>query len=558
MYETTNNVNVLESSALPRPQEPSPTPGPATSWSGGEKRVFAWLGRVLPNLLVLLTLGGLAFWGHHTGWKVPRFSELTGAGGKDNDDWCPEHTVPESQCVECNPGLLPKPKAYGWCATHGVHDCPLEHPEVAQLTPAPPITSAIRQRVRRALDFAGREENSKKCKLHPRRIQFASQAALDRMGIELEAAWESPVEESVAASGEVGYDPARVAHLSSPVPGKVWRVEEGGDLGHPVRKGEVLALIDAAEVGKAKTEFLQAVAQVELKAETLEGLRAPYSRGAIPEGKFREARAALREAQIRLVGAQQTLTNLGLPITGEDLTGLAPAEVGRRVQFLGLPENVAKALDPKKTTTNLFPVKAPFDGEVVSRPAVTGEVVTASQTLFVVADPRRMWLTLHLRPDSLKPFRQKNWRLLLAGKPVRFVPDGMQEEVTGTVTWISTAVDEKTRTLRVRAELTNPDGKLQANTFGTGRVVLREEKQAVTVPSDAIHWEGGCHVVFVWDKNSSRKDAPKVFHVRTVRPGVRNGPSTEIIAGVLPGEMVATRNSGVLRAELLKNRLGEG
>ena len=65
-------------------------------------------------------------------------------------------------------------------------------------------------------------------------------------------------------------------------------------------------------------------------------------------------------------------------------------------------------------------------------------------------------------------------------------------------------------------------------------------------------------MVFVRDKNFLNEGAPKVFHVRTVRPGVQNGPYTEIIAGLLPGEVIATQNSAVLRAELLKNNLGEG
>jgi multidrug efflux pump subunit AcrA (membrane-fusion protein) len=88
---------------------------------------------------------------------------------------------------------------------------------------------------------------------------------------------------------------------------------------------------------------------------------------------------------------------------------------------------------------------------------------------------------------------------------------------------------------------------------------LREEKEAIAVPNEAIHWEGCCHVVFVRDKGYfDSKDSPKVFHVRTVRPGTRNGTFTEIIAGVLPGEVLATKGSDVLRAELLKNSLGEG
>ena len=49
-----------------------------------------------------------------------------------------------------------------------------------------------------------------------------------------------------------------------------------------------------------------------------------------------------------------------------------------------------------------------------------------------------------------------------------------------------------------------------------------------------------------------------MFHVRKVRPGARDDTNVEIIAGVLPGEVVATKGSGVLRAELLKNNLGGG
>jgi cobalt-zinc-cadmium efflux system membrane fusion protein len=186
-----------------------------------------------------------------------------------------------------------------------------------------------------------------------------------------------------------------------------------------------------------------------------------------------------------------------------------------------------------------------------------GETVNAGKSLFTVADTRRMWLTLHVPFDSLRPFREKDPRRLLGGKPVRFKLD-TGDEVSGNVAWISTAVDEKTHTLQVRAELPNADGRLRANVFGAGRIVLRVEERAVTVPNEAVHWDGKCNVVFVRDKASSAEDAPKVFHVRSVVPGVKDARNTEIIAGLLPGEQVATRNSNVLRAELLKASLGEG
>jgi cobalt-zinc-cadmium efflux system membrane fusion protein len=49
-----------------------------------------------------------------------------------------------------------------------------------------------------------------------------------------------------------------------------------------------------------------------------------------------------------------------------------------------------------------------------------------------------------------------------------------------------------------------------------------------------------------------------VFHVRTVRLGAKNEKYSEVLAGVLPGEVIATKGSDVLRAEMLKNNLGEG
>ena len=131
--------------------------------------------------------------------------------------------------------------------------------------------------------------------------------------------------------------------------------------------------------------------------------------------------------------------------------------------------------------------------------------------------------------------------------------------MSGKLVWISTAADQQTRMVAARAELPNPQGQLRDETFGAGRIILREEGEAVAVPHEAIHWEGCCQVVFVRDKGYfDSSQSPKVFHVRTVRLGAKSEKAVEIIAGVLPGEVVATKGSDVLRAELLKNNLGEG
>src|SRR6516164_4161609 len=103
------------------------------------RTAFVRLLRGLPTVFVLAALAGLAWWGHRTGWALPSFAALTGEEAKGQDDWCDAHGVPESACVECNAALLPRGKDYGWCKEHGVHNCPLEHPDVAQLRSAPQV-----------------------------------------------------------------------------------------------------------------------------------------------------------------------------------------------------------------------------------------------------------------------------------------------------------------------------------------------------------------------------------------------------------------------------------
>jgi cobalt-zinc-cadmium efflux system membrane fusion protein len=231
--------------------------------------------------------------------------------------------------------------------------------------------------------------------------------------------------------------------------------------------------------------------------------------------------------------------------------------LSKKLLFLGIPEAVASKLDPRTATANLIPVLASREGVVTAGNVVPGEMVDPAKTLFVVTDPSQLWLILHVRGEDAKYLRQRNDHGT-PGQQVRFRPDGGGREVSGELVWISKAVDEKTRTVQVRAHVPNPDGKLLANTFGTGTIVLREEASAVVVPNEALHQEKNCFFVFVRDKNFDKEGAPKVFHVREVRPGVRNGKYTEIIANLWPGEYVATTNSAVLRAELLKGNLGSG
>jgi cobalt-zinc-cadmium efflux system membrane fusion protein len=522
--------------------------------------VIGLAGHAVPGLIALAAVGGLVFAGQKTHWRIPKFSELRGQAAAEKDDWCEEHNVPDSECVECNKGCLPPSKERGWCKIHGVHECPVCNPAIAQIPNAGEIAAEEKPHSEDSLNFAPRPENNSKCKLQQRRIQFATTEIIERLGIEVTPAKHAPISESVTANGEIGFDPTRTARLSSRVPGTLWRVEK--QIGDKVKKGEVLALVDAADVGKAKAELQQSIVNLDLKTQTLANLKG--STGVVAGKSVQEAESAVAEAHVRMLAARQSLVNLGLPLPKVDDISAEPEELTKQLQFLGLTDELAEAVAKTSSSSNLLPVRAPFDGEVTERTGVPGEVVAPNKVLFVVADTRVMWLTLNVRIEDAERIHP--------GQPVQFQHDGHNDWDGGEVAWVSPSVDEATRTVPVRVKLPNTAGRHHARSFGTARIVLRQEANAIVVPKDAVHWEGDCYVVFVRDKNFE-KSKYKVFHVRKIRPGATElnsgegrGASgemlaaaiVEIAAGLLPGELVASTNSGILRSELLKNNLGAG
>lgn len=508
----------------------------------------SWLRSALPTTAVICALAGLAYWGYRTDWTLPKFSALMGTKTTE-EEWCEEHSVPEAQCMECNVNLVPYGKDYGWCKEHGVYQCTLHHPDVAQLKEPPQMTPSDFERAARALAVMPRVENNSSCRLHQKRIQFASVEALEKTGVDIAVVDERPLVEAIVANGEVVYDQTREAHLSSRAAGTVWRVEK--QVGEHVSVGDVLALVDAAEIGRVKGEFLQAISQLRLKQSVFDRLK-PLSNGAVAERLIRDAEAEVQGAEIRLMSAQQTLVNLGMPVRAEDFADVSTEQISRRIQFLGLPEKLIASLDPHTTTSNLCPVRAPLAGIVTESHVVAGEVVDVNRILFALADTSRMWLSIDARQDDAK--------YITRGQKVLFRPSDTQSrsELNGTISWISTAANDRTRTVTVRVELPNRDGKLRANTFGTARIVLREEPKAIMVPTEAVHWDGTCHVVFVRDKDFLQPGSLKFFHVRSVRVGAKDGNETEIIAGLVPGEVIASKNSVVLQSQLLKSALGAG
>ena len=501
--------------------------------------------------LVLIGFAAVFYYGHHNDWRIPKFAALAGPVETSVDDWCEEHAVPESICVACDPTLKPKGPDYGWCAEHGVHNCTLDHPDVSQLKEPPSQEELVAdlQRAARALEIATRKENNSSCDIYKTQIQFASIETVQQAGVDVELVEREPIVESIFGNGEIVYDPTRLASLASRVPGSVWSVSK--NIGDPVSEGEVLAVIDAVEVGDLKTMLLRSLAEEKLQRQNVTRLSQAGKSGAIAGSRILDAEAALAKAHADVLSAEQSLINLGLPVDVDRLRELSEKQVLNELRLLGIPESLRNQINLETATTNLLPILSPMNGIVVQRSVTPGEVVNPSRILFQVADTQQMWLQLSVPLENMDQ--------LEVGQQIRFTPDGSRRVVEGKLDWVSTSVDKETRMVGVRAILANSDGKLRNETFGMGEIILREESDAIVIPTGSSHWEGCCQVVFVRDKNYfDSPDSYKVFHVRSVRLGAINGDVTEVLSGVLPGEVIATAGSDVLKAQLLKNNLGAG
>ena len=387
-------------------------------------------------------------------------------------------------------------------------------------------------------------------------VRFKSKEAMERTGIDIVPVEERPMVSELVASGVVHYDQRHIAQLSARVPGSVWRVEK--HLGDTVKKGDVLLVIESREVGRLKAEFLNALVAHEARQEQLAILEEVKS--AVMGRQLREAKSALREATNHLHNAEQALVNLGLNVSIADYEPLDDGARAARIRIAGLPESLLGVIDHDHVTSNLMPLCAPFDGIVIGRDAVVGEVIDPAEPIFEVADVSTMWVVLNISKEDAG-------RVAL-GQRVMFRPDGSTDEYESRVAWISTEVNEETRTLEVRAEISrgpaatvaaSPDGRstpagLRANTFGNGRIEVDRRGTALVVPRSSVQWDGSRWVVFVPTGEAS-------FAARPVSPGVQQGESIEIVGdfagGARPTHVVGS-GSHVLKSQILLDRMEAG
>jgi len=234
-----------------------------------------------------------------------------------------------------------------------------------------------------------------------------------------------PLKETVTTVGSVVVDERRLARISSKTKGMA-RVETlfVNFKGTPVRKGEPLAELYSPELYQAIQEVL------------LAQRHAANSQGQGPRPR----------------------TTLGKSLLGEPETLLQSAR--EKLRLWGVtPRQIDEILAQGKADFKL-PILSPISGVVIDKKIVEGQYVAEGESMFEVADLSHVWIQAQVYEDQVS--------LVRVGQAVEATVEAYPgQKFQGTVAFKDPVLNPSTRTLNVRYDLENLDGRLQPGMFAT-------------------------------------------------------------------------------------------
>jgi membrane fusion protein (multidrug efflux system) len=190
-------------------------------------------------------------------------------------------------------------------------------------------------------------------------------------------------------------------------------------------------------------------------------------------------------------------------------------------------------------------VKAPFAGLVSRRHVNVGEFVQPGTKLFDLVSLDPIEAIFHL-PEV------DSGRVRL-GQPVEISLSPFPGELfRGEVSVVSPTIDPTTRTLRVKALIPNPDGRLRPGLFARASLGVELRKGLVMVPEDALLQRSDGQVLFVLDGDNR-------VHRLVVDVGVTHDGLVEVRSGIAAGDRVVRRGQdGLADGEPVALRDPEG
>ncbi len=370
----------------------------------------------------------------------------------------------------------------------------------------------------------------------PAGVVEVPEAAQKNAGIEVNAVATTRLPGVLEVTGIVTPDESRVAHVRPLAKGVVEKINVS--LGSRVTAGQPLLTYDNIELGQLVGEFLteqsalrQTQTDREVKRTALQRAEALIKIEAIAQqeldlrrAEFRNSEAAVASAEARVSRVEEQLHRFGL--SDQDLRALRP-----------------DANEAPHRAASHSTLRAPFAGVVTKFDVAVGEVVESEKELFTLADISTVWVLADVYEKDLA-------KITTTGTVTVKVDAYPDRTFTGRITHVSDLIDPATRAAKVRCVVDNRDGALKLDMFAKITLGTAEERQALTVPADAVQQVDNQALVFV-------RQSETRFERKNVVVGRRSGDLVEILGGLTEGDRVVGKGSFYLKTALLRERIGD-
>lgn len=333
-----------------------------------------------------------------------------------------------------------------------------------------------------------------------------SEEQIASSGITVLSAEARQIDSFIRMPGQIALNEDRTAHVTPRAAGAVEKVE--ANLGQVVSKGDLLAVIASSEVAAQRAALATAEKRRELarSSYTLEKTLWEEKIGARQD--YLRAEQELQEAEVKVQAARQSLQALG--------TGGA---IG---------------------ASNRLQVRSPFDGMVVEKHIVLGEMVGADTRVFTVSDLSQVWA------DVVVPSR--DLEIVRVGTDAVIRSIASNTTAPGKVSFVSALIGEESRSAKARVVLANPGLAWRPGLAVNVDIVTGSARVPVAVAREALQTVEGRQVVY--------KRVPEGFVAQPVATGRSDERFVEIVSGLKPGERYAASGSFGVKAEQGKGEAG--
>jgi len=345
--------------------------------------------------------------------------------------------------------------------------------------------------------------------------------------IETEIISAAPFAGIVTATGKVLVPDDRTAVIGPVNEGRIVKLYAGQ--GTRVRSGQRLAELESADIDQAEADYLKAVADAEnakrsaaaelkLAQQTYDRTKALYEKTIVP-GK--NLQSAEHDLEVAKANAENNLASTRATLTA----------ARRHLLILGLTDGSIDALARKPGLAATFSLNSPINGVVVERNATIGATVGSDASVFKIIDISRVWIDANVFEKDLPRVR--------IGQQVKVTTTAFPGTTfSGKVIFVNSVVDPDSRTVKVRTEIPNPDGRLKPDMFTNVEIITDVASNAIAVPQSAVLEDGGKSFVFVAADNGYQK--------RQVQTGIKTADRVEIVDGLKSGDKVVIKGNYLL------------